>query len=187
MAPDRRNVSTIRSLCSVFVGQLFDVAPQDDAIHRKPDLPRDGARGDGMIAGQHEHADARVHRHLDRRGGFRPERVRHPHEGEQREVSLQCLQWLGIGESPPGERQYAHSALRHLRRHVQDTAPILFGKRARPSSLPDGGAQRDHDFGSALHVSDPRAGLAAHNRHPRAASFERDFEFARRSAPFVVG
>ena len=100
---------------------------------RKPHAPGDGERRQPVIAGDHQHPDARAAAELDGLGHLRPGRVHHSDEAQEDEVPLGVLhgEAAGVCQLPLGHGQHPKPFLCHDIVLDQDGFPFLVARAAQ--------------------------------------------------------
>jgi len=136
-AGPRDDLGLAQTFAKLIVVELFDFLAGQWLVGIKLQSATDGGRSDGVVAGDHQHQDARSAAFFHRFDGLGAGRVDHPHEAEQGEAGLDVIEVQRGGVDVNSQRARASR-----RCPSPAAASILRSQCARSRSCPD--ASRTH-------------------------------------------
>lgn len=157
------------------VVHLVELGSRDHEVAGTEDvqLAADGARGGGVVARDHDGADAGGAAGFHGLAHVGPRRVHHADEADEHEIAFDVLLVAGhAGQGAGGECQHAQRLVREPLRHGQRAGAILVGHRPRAVLVHDEGAAGQQRIDRALHGGHDLAVALVHGGHALAVGVE---------------
>ena len=159
------------------VGHRVQVGTRDDpARPEQPELGRDRACGEWVVAGDHHRLDPGAGAGADRVLRFRARWVDHPDEAEERHLALRAL---GARFGPTGDGKDAKRLGGEMVRGFQHGLSFCLAERGLARGREPAGAGAQQNLRCALGVRDAAVGRLVQRRHLLPLGGERDLGDAR--------